>query len=110
MIYLIVAVSNNHVIGRNNGLPWRIPLDMKWFKMNTIGSTIGMGRKTWESMGRPLPNRHHIVLSRTNLDHAWKSVEQCYSMRHFRERMRSVLKDKHTEMLNTTLVKNIIKY
>ena len=63
MIYLIVAVSQNHVIGRNNGLPWRIPLDMKWFKMNTYGSTVIMGRRTFESCG-PLPGRRNIVISR----------------------------------------------
>lgn len=63
MIYLIVAVSKNHVIGRNNGLPWRIPKDMKWFKMNTWGGTVIMGRKTFESCG-PLPGRRNIVISR----------------------------------------------
>ena len=63
MIYLVVAVSDNHVIGRNNGLPWRIPLDMKWFKMNTWGGTVIMGRKTFESCG-PLPGRRNIVISR----------------------------------------------
>ncbi len=86
---IILAVSDDNFIADCDGeIPWNIPFDMKWFKMNTIGSTIGMGRKTWNSIGRPLPNRHHIVLSHTNLDHAWKSVEQCYSMRQFRERMR----------------------
>lgn len=63
MIYLIVAVSDNHVIGRNNGLPWRIPKDMKWFKMNTYGGTVIMGRRTFESCG-PLPGRRNIVISR----------------------------------------------
>ena len=63
MIYMIVAVSDNHVIGRNNGLPWRIPKDMKWFKMNTWGSTVIMGRRTFESCG-PLPGRRNIVISR----------------------------------------------
>lgn len=60
---MIVAVSDNHVIGRNNGLPWRIPKDMKWFKMNTWGSTVIMGRKTFEACG-PLPGRRNIVISR----------------------------------------------
>lgn len=60
---MIVAVSDNHVIGRNNGLPWRIPKDMKWFKMNTWGSTVIMGRRTFESCG-PLPGRRNIVISR----------------------------------------------
>ena len=73
MIYLIVAVSNNHVIGRNNGLPWRIPKDMKWFKMNTWGGTVIMGRRTFESCG-PLPGRRNIVISRRakpNVDVEW---------------------------------------
>ena len=64
MIYLIVAVSNNDVIGMKNKLPWRIPMDMKWFKMNTYGGTVIMGRKTFESCG-VLPGRRNIVISRT---------------------------------------------
>ena len=63
----IVAVSDNHVIGTNQSIPWHIPGDMKWFKTQTYGGTLIMGRRTWESMGsKPLPGRKHIILSRTD--------------------------------------------
>lgn len=61
---LIVAYSKNRVIGKDNQLPWRLPSDLAHFKRQTSGHPIIMGRKTWESIGRPLPNRHNIVVSR----------------------------------------------
>jgi dihydrofolate reductase len=61
----IVAVSQNGVIGKNGDLPWRLPGDLKWFKKITIGHTVLMGRKTWESLPFPLPGRKNWVLSRT---------------------------------------------
>jgi len=60
----IVAVAANGVIGLDNKLPWHIPEDLKWFKENTMGKPMIMGRKTFESLGRPLPGRPHIVVSR----------------------------------------------
>ena len=60
----IAAMSLNRVIGRNNQLPWHIPEELKWFKKMTTGHVIIMGRATWESIGRPLPNRETIVVSR----------------------------------------------
>lgn len=67
-ISVILAVSDNGIIGNNNKIPWKIPLDLKWFKMNTLFSTIVMGRKTWESIGcRSLPNRNIIVLSQSDI-------------------------------------------
>jgi len=70
MISFVVAASKNNVIGINNKLPWNIPQDLKRFKKITSGNSIIMGRKTFESIGRPLPNRENIVLTRnTN----WKS-------------------------------------
>ena len=60
---LIVAVSENHVIGQGGALPWRLPADLKFFKEFTLGKTVLMGRKTWDSLGRPLPLRHNVVLS-----------------------------------------------
>lgn len=64
MITLIWAMSRNGAIGRNNQLPWRLPADLKFFKAQTTGKTIVMGRKTWESLGRkPLPNRHNVVIT-----------------------------------------------
>lgn len=61
----IVAISENGVIGRKGDLPWRLPGDLKWFKKITMGSTILMGRKTWDSLPGPLPGRQNWVLSRT---------------------------------------------
>jgi len=63
-VSLIVAVAKNAVIGLDNQLPWHIPEDLKWFKQNTMGKPMIMGRKTFESLGRPLPGRPHIVLTR----------------------------------------------
>jgi dihydrofolate reductase len=61
----IAAMSENRVIGLHNKLPWHIPEDFQWVKHCTRGQAIAMGRKTFESMGRPLPNRENIVISRT---------------------------------------------
>ncbi len=61
---VIVAWSENRVIGRAGDLPWRLPDDLKRFKRLTTGHPIVMGRKTWDSIGRPLPGRTNIVLSR----------------------------------------------
>ena len=60
----IWAMSENHVIGRDGGLPWRLSADLQRFKALTMGHHIVMGRKTWESIGRSLPGRQSIVLSR----------------------------------------------
>jgi dihydrofolate reductase len=66
MITLIAAVSSNGVIGQDNQLPWKLPFDLKWFKLHTQDSAIILGRKTYESIGwKPLPNRLNIVLSRS---------------------------------------------
>lgn len=67
---LIWAMSNNRTIGRNNALPWHLPEDMKYFKRVTMGKPIIMGRKTWESIGRPLPGRTNIVITRDRNFHA----------------------------------------
>jgi dihydrofolate reductase len=61
---LIVAMDENRVIGRAGGLPWQLPDDLKRFKQLTLGKTVLMGRKTWLSLGRPLPQRDNWVLSR----------------------------------------------
>lgn len=63
-IVLVVAVAKNGVIGRDGGLPWRLPSDLKRFKQLTLGRPVLMGRKTWESIGRPLPGRPNIVVTR----------------------------------------------
>lgn len=61
---LIAALAENRVIGRDNQLPWHLPADLKHFKAMTLGKPIIMGRKTWDSLGRPLPGRLNIVVSR----------------------------------------------
>ena len=61
---MIVARSRNHVIGRDNQMPWKISADLQFFKKVTMGHPVIMGRKTWESIGRPLPGRRNIVVSR----------------------------------------------
>jgi dihydrofolate reductase len=60
----VVAYSLNRVMGRNNQLPWHLPDDLKHFKALTVGKTVLMGRKTYESIGKPLPNRRNIIISR----------------------------------------------
>jgi dihydrofolate reductase len=64
MISIVVAMSRNNIIGFQNRLPWHLPADLKHFKQLTLNKTIVMGRKTFESIGRPLPQRENIVLSR----------------------------------------------
>lgn len=64
MLSIIVAISKNNAIGKDNKLLWHLPDDLKRFKKLTIGHNIIMGRKTFESIGRVLPNRHHIILSK----------------------------------------------
>lgn len=61
----IAAMSLNRVIGKGNTLPWNIPEELEWFKKNTLDQIIIMGRKTYDSIGRPLPRRQSIILSKT---------------------------------------------
>ena len=71
LISLVVAMARNRVIGRDNALPWRLPEDLKRFKAITMGKPILMGRKTYESIGKPLPGRTNIVLTR---DRGWRAA------------------------------------
>ena len=83
---LVVAMARNRVIGRDNQLPWRLPADLAYFKRVTMGHPIVMGRRTYESIGRPLPGRLNIVVSRNpqfrapgctvvpSLDDAWRAA------------------------------------
>src|SRR5665213_977224 len=66
-ISIIVAISENNAIGKNNQLLWHLPGDLKHFKDITSGHTIIMGRKTFDSVGKPLPNRRNIVVTRQTL-------------------------------------------
>lgn len=63
-ISLISAMAKNRIIGSENSLPWHLPADFQWFKQCTFGKPIIMGRKTFESIGKPLPGRANIILSR----------------------------------------------
>ncbi|CAH0532563.1 Dihydrofolate reductase [Vibrio stylophorae] len=63
-ISMIAALAKDRVIGQDNQMPWHLPADFAWFKRCTLGKPVIMGRKTYESIGRPLPGRHNIVISR----------------------------------------------
>lgn len=78
-ISMIVARSRNHVIGRDNQMPWKISADLQFFKKVTMGHPVIMGRKTWESIGRPLPGRRNIVVSR-NTDLKLNGAEVVHSL------------------------------
>ncbi|WP_440895688.1 dihydrofolate reductase [Amphibacillus sp. Q70] len=74
MISMIFAHDQNYLIGKDNWMPWNIPNDLGYFKAMTTGKTIIMGRKTFESFGKPLPNRHHLILTR-NQDYQAEGCE-----------------------------------
>lgn len=69
-ISMIAAMAKGRVIGKDNAMPWHLPADFTWFKQNTLGKPVIMGRKTFESIGRPLPGRRNIVISR---DEYWSA-------------------------------------
>ncbi|MEG9481155.1 type 3 dihydrofolate reductase [Mannheimia sp. HC-2023] len=73
-ISVIVARTQNKVIGKDNQMPWHLPVDLAWFRQNTVGKPVIMGRKTYESIGRLLPKRPNIILSRSGFE-----VEGAYS-------------------------------
>lgn len=79
IISLLVAASENNVIGKYNKLPWHLPDDLKYFKNLTWGMPILMGRKTYESIGRPLPGRKSIVITR-NKDWQQQGIEVVHSI------------------------------
>ncbi len=66
----IAAISANRAIGFKNRIPWHLPEDFRWFKETTLGNTLVMGRRTFESIGRPLPGRRSVVLSRSSFESA----------------------------------------
>ncbi|WP_339143843.1 MULTISPECIES: type 3 dihydrofolate reductase [Pseudoalteromonas] len=74
VISMIAAMANNRVIGKDNDMPWHLPADLQHFKKVTLGKPVIMGRKTFESIGRPLPGRRNIVISR-NLDYTKEGIE-----------------------------------
>ncbi len=70
ILSMIVAHANNRIIGKDNDMPWHLPADLAYFKKTTLGKPVIMGRKTFESIGRPLPGRQNIVISRDEKYHA----------------------------------------
>ncbi|MGB0632408.1 MAG: dihydrofolate reductase [Alphaproteobacteria bacterium] len=78
-VSLIVAVSENGIIGRDGGLPWTLSNDLRYFKSVTMGKPIVMGRKTYDSIGRPLPGRPNLVVTR-NPDFAGDGIEIFHSL------------------------------
>ncbi len=76
---IITAMDDNRLIGRDNALPWHLPADFAFFKRTTMGKPVIMGRKTWESIGRPLPGRRNLVVSR-NPDYRAEGTETCNSI------------------------------
>lgn len=78
MISLIWAMDQQRLIGANNQMPWHLPADMVWFRQHTLGKSVMMGRKTFDSLGKPLPNRQNIILSRQHD----LSMEGCQVLHH----------------------------
>ena len=87
-LILIAAVARNGAIGKDNALLWRLPEDLKFFKRTTLGCPVIMGRKTFESIGRPLPGRRNIVITRNA---AWQheGAEVVHTLDEARERVAS---------------------
>lgn len=77
-VALVAAMDRNRLIGADNQLPWKLPADMRYFRRLTLGHTVLMGRLTWESLGKPLPERRNLVLSRGSL--SLKGAEQVTSV------------------------------
>jgi len=90
-IYIIAAMTKNRVIGKDNKLPWHISEDLKNFKRLTTGNTVIMGRKTFDSIGKPLPNRHNVVVSRSVS--VIEGVDVCHSFEEAMEKAKSYGKD-----------------
>lgn len=80
MIIIVAAMTKDRVIGKDGRLPWSIPEDLRLFKKLTIGQTVVMGRKTYESIGRPLPERNNIIVSTTMQNQL--DVDVCADFRH----------------------------
>lgn len=94
IISFIVAMGKNRVIGSNNSLPWTLPADMEHFKKLTVGKAVIMGRKTFESIGKPLPNRKNIIITR---DENYKA-EHCIVVNSIDEALETV-KDEEEVMI-----------
>ena len=89
---LIAAIGKNRELGKNNDMIWHLPQDLKFFRKQTSGHTIVMGRKTFESLPGMLPKRHHVVISRSCSD-LGEGVEMCSSVEEFLKRYKDVDED-----------------
>jgi len=78
---VIAAMARNRAIGFNGEMPWHLPAELKHFKQTTMGKPIVMGRKTWESIGRPLPGRQNIVVTR-HQDYPASGIHLAHSLKH----------------------------
>jgi dihydrofolate reductase len=96
---LIAAVSDNGVIGNNNTLPWHLPEDLQYFKQRTIGKAILMGRKTYQSIGKPLPNRDNIILTNNKHFNSKRFKAPC-TLVHSIEQAKTIAQAKgHSELM-----------
>jgi dihydrofolate reductase len=86
MIIGIVAIAENYAIGKGGKLPWHYPADLRQFKETTMGGAVVMGSNTWHSIGKPLPGRQNIVLSRSELSDLPEEVILCHSKKQVLER------------------------
>lgn len=103
MISIIVAISDNGVIGDKNSLLWHISEDMRYFRMLTTHHKCIMGRKTYESIGRPLPNRENIVISTKDI-----SIEGCHVVHSIQEAIGCIKEDEEAFILGGAMIYNSI--
>ena len=90
MISLIAAIGKNNELGKDNSLVWNMPADMQYFRNKTKGHTVIMGRKTFESIGRPMPNRKNIIITRDK-DYKAEGIEVVHSLEEALSRARTTL-------------------
>lgn len=100
---IIVAAARNGVIGKDNQLPWHLPQDLKYFRAMTTGKPVIMGRKTFESIGKPLPNRTNIVITR-NPDWAHDGVLVANDLNDAVEKAKKVLISKDNSQLEAMII------
>lgn len=94
---MIAAMGKNRVIGLDNKMPWHLPADLQWFKKTTLGKPIIMGRKTYDSIGRPLPGRLNIILSRNES----LTIDGCYVVNSIEEAIERAKKENTNEVFIT---------
>jgi dihydrofolate reductase len=104
---LICAMSENRVIGRDNGLPWHLSEDLKYFRRTTMGNCMIMGRNTWESIGRALPGRTSIVIT-SNAEYQAEGAEVVGSLQQAIERAEAV--SKQTDSIQAFVIGGAVLY